>query len=121
MKESLQITLRKNRRSEDLIQIARKSTGKNILHSYNQSAEAIPEEPPFSEAECFEIDWFDEMVKFFLEKMNSDATELERYRLFLPEKLYQAMFKLSQACKEHGVDYRPMDSELLIYHPFLMA
>ncbi|HAT1597533.1 TPA: hypothetical protein I8Y58_002789 [Legionella pneumophila] len=112
MKESLQITLRKNRRSEDLIQIARKSTGKNILHSYNQSADAIPEEPPFSEAECFEIYWFDEMVKFFLEKMNSDATELERYRLFLPKKLYQAMFKLSQACKEHGVDYRPMDSML---------
>ncbi|KTD15885.1 hypothetical protein [Legionella israelensis] len=112
MKESLQITLRKNRRSEDLIQVARKSKGQNILHSYNQSADAIPEENPFSEAECFEIEWFDEMVKFFLERMNSDATELERYRLFLPEKLYQAMFKLSQACREHGVDYRPVDSML---------
>ncbi|QBR83818.1 hypothetical protein E3983_05320 [Legionella israelensis] len=112
MKESLQITLRKNRRSEDLIQVARKSKGQNILHSYNQSADAIPEENHFSETECFEIEWFDEMVKFFLERMNSDATELERYRLFLPEKLYQAMFKLSQACREHGVDYRPVDSML---------
>jgi hypothetical protein len=112
VKESLQLTLRKNRRSEDLVQIARKSNGKNILHSYNQSANALPAESIFNEAECFEVEWFDEMVKFFLEYLGSDATALERYRLFLPEKLYQAMFELSQACKEHGVDYRPMDSIL---------
>ena len=66
MKESLQITLRKNRRSEDLIQVARKAKGEKILHSYNQSENAVPEENSFSEAECFEIEWFDEMVKFFL-------------------------------------------------------
>lgn len=112
MKESLQITLRKNRRAEDLIQVARKSKRKNILHSYNQSSNAISEEHLFSEAECFELEWFDETVKFFLENMNSDATELERYRLFLPEKLYQAMFQLSKICKEHGVNYKPMDSIL---------
>lgn len=112
MKESLQITLRKNRRSEDLIQIARKSKGQNILHSYSQSSEAIPEEQPLSETECFEIEWFDQMVKFFLEKTGHDATELERYRLFLPESLYQAMFQLYEICKEHDIDYRPMDSML---------
>jgi hypothetical protein len=110
VKESLQITLRKNRRSDDLIQVARKAKGDKIMNSYNQSSDAIPEENPFSEAECFEIEWFDEMLKFFLERMACDATDLERYRLFLPENLYQAMFKLAKTCKAHGVDYRPMDS-----------
>ena len=65
MKESLQITLRKNRRSEDLIQVARKQKGEKITHSYTQSNEAIPKENLYSEAEIFEIAWFDQMVKFF--------------------------------------------------------
>jgi hypothetical protein len=110
VKESLQITLRKNRRSEDLIQVARKTKGEKIMHSYNQSSKAIPEDNPFNESELFEIEWFDDMVKFFLERMESDATDLERYRLFMPEKLYLSMFKLAKLCKENSVDYRPMDS-----------
>lgn len=112
MKETLQITLRKNRRSEDLIQIARKTKGENISYSYGQSNPPLPEETIFSEAELFEISWFDQMVKFFHEHQNADATDLERYRLFLPENFYQAIYELHKKCQEHQIDYRPIDSLL---------
>lgn len=112
MKESLQITLRKNRRSEDLIQIARKQKKDNVIHSFQQSSPALPEDELFDHQELFEIQWFDQMVKFFIEHMQANATDLERYRLFMPEALYDAMVKLSIVCDEHGVDYRPMDSML---------
>lgn len=112
MKESLQITLRKNRRSEDLIQIARKTKGENISYSYGQSNLPLPEEAIFSEAELFEISWFDQMIKFFHEHQDTNATDLERYRLFLPENFYQAIYELHKKCQEHKIDYRPMDSLL---------
>lgn len=112
MKESLQITLRKNRRSEDLIQIARKIQGEKITYSYGQSQTSMPVDEIFTTAEEFEIGWFDQIVKFFHEHLDSDATELERYRLFLPEKFYNAMFELYEKCKKNKIDYKPMDSIL---------
>lgn len=112
MKETLQITLRKNRRSEDLIQIARKTKGENISYSYGQSNPPLPEEAIFSEAELFEISWFDQMVKFFHEHQDTTATDLERYRLFLPENFYQAIYELHKKCQKHKIDYRPVDSLL---------
>lgn len=112
MKETLQITLRKNRRTEDLVQVARKIQGEKIASSYAQSQKTTYEKDGFTESEQFEISWFDDMVKFFLEHMDTNATDLERYRLFLPEKLYKAMFELHQKCKQYKIDYRPMDSIL---------
>ncbi|WP_058532884.1 hypothetical protein [Legionella saoudiensis] len=112
MKETLQITLRKNRRSEDLIQIARKTKGENISYSYGQSNPPLPEEAIFSEAELFEISWFDQMVKFFHEHQDANATDLERYRLFMPDNFYQAIYELHKKCQEHKIDYRPVDSLL---------
>ncbi len=67
------------------IQIARKTKGEKISYSYGQSNSPFPEETIFSEAELFEISWFDQMVKFFHEHQSADATDLERYRPFLPE------------------------------------
>ena len=84
MKETLQITLRKNRRSEDLIQIARKNKGENISYSYGESNPHC-QKSDFSEAELFEISWFDQMVKFFMSIKILLQTDLERYRIFLPE------------------------------------
>lgn len=110
MKEQLQIVIRKNRRSGDLIQIARKSEKEKVFHSYQELAAPEIKSNILSDAELFEIEWFDQMVKFFLERTESHATDLERYRLFLPEKLYNAMCSLSVKCKEQNIDYRPMDS-----------
>ena len=112
MKEKLQIVIRKNRRSGDLIQIARKAEKDKVFYSYQESATPEIESQNVSDSELFEIEWFDQMVKFFLERTEDHATDLERYRLFLPEKLYNAMSSLSVKCKEHSVDYRPMDSIL---------
>lgn len=110
MKEQLQIVLRKNRRSGDLIQIARKADKKKIIHSYQEGAYSLSDTPLFNKAELFELSWFDQMLKFFLEQTDRHATDLERYRLFMPESLYQAMYHLWVKCEESNIDYRPMDS-----------
>lgn len=110
MKEQLQIVLRKNRRSGDLVQIARKTEKEKICHSYQEATSSLPHEKTLTDIELFELEWFDQMIKFFLEQMDSHATDLERYRLFMPEKLYEAMYLLWEKCREHNIDYRPMDS-----------
>lgn len=110
MKEQLQIVLRKNRRSRDLIQVARKTNKKKIIHSYQEESPLLLTDADFNKAELFELKWFDQMVKFFIENTELHATDLERYRLFLPESLYQAMFNLWVKCEENNIDYRPMDS-----------
>jgi len=110
MKEQLQIVLRKNRRSGDLIQIARKTDKKKIIHSYQEGIDPLSDVSPLNKAELFELKWFDQMLKFFLEQTDSHATDLERYRLFMPESLFQAMYHLWVKCDEHNIDYRPMDS-----------
>lgn len=110
MKEQLQIVLRKNRRSGDLVQIARKTDKKKIIHSYQEESAPLPTDADFNKAELFELKWFDQTVKFFIENAELHATDLERYRLFLPESLYQAMFNLWVKCEENNIDYRPMDS-----------
>lgn len=110
MKEQLQIVIRKNRRSGDLIQIARKVEKEKVCQSYQEATSPDSSQSALTDEERFEIEWFDQMIKFFLERTGSHATDLERYRLFLPEKLYQIMQTLSVKCKEHNIDYRPMDS-----------
>ncbi|HHI9989690.1 TPA: hypothetical protein ACQDQH_002718 [Legionella pneumophila] len=110
MKEQLQIVLRKNRRSGDLIQIARKADKKKIIHSYQEGVDPLSDTPLLNKAELFELKWFDQMLKFFLDQTESHATDLERYRLFMPESLYQAMYHLWVRCEENNIDYRPMDS-----------
>lgn len=112
MKETLQITLRKNRRSEDLIQIARKIKGDKISYSYGQSNSPLPDDATFSDGELFEISWFDQIVKFFHDHQDTNATDLERYRLFLPENFYNAIYELHKKCQEHKIDYKPVDSLL---------
>ena len=110
MKEQLQIVLRKNRRSGDLVQIARKADKKKIIHSYQEGVDPLSDTPLLNKAELFELKWFDQMLKFFLAETESHATDLERYRLFMPESLYQAMYHLWVRCEENNIDYRPMDS-----------
>lgn len=112
MKETLQIAIRNNRRSEDSIQITRKVKDVKRSYSYGQSELPQPETELFTDVEQFEISWFDQMVKFFHEHQNTNATDLERYRLFLPENFYQALFDLHIKCQQHNIDYKPVDSIL---------
>lgn len=110
MKERLQIVLRKNRRSGDLIQIARKTEKEKICHSYQEANKPLVPEKFLNDMELFELEWFDQMVKFYLERTGKHATDLERFRLFLPQELYQTMYLLWLECKKNHIAYSPMDS-----------